>query len=155
VQGAVGLVAISRSQRALNPGLNWIGTVHNGIDVGSYPFSREKDDYLLWLGPDVDIVGEADGALRRRLLARARALLFPIQWEESFGIVNDDFASFVAGIDAATDLDPDACRRHAERLFDRSVMGSGYERVFRAVADHDVPRTGRDARDPRGLDALA
>ena len=47
---SVGLVAISRAQRALNPGLNWLGTVHNGIDVASYPFSRTKDDYLLWLG---------------------------------------------------------------------------------------------------------
>jgi len=230
--GAVGLVAISRSQRSLNPGLGWIATVHNGIDVGSYPFSREKDDYLLWLGrfshekaphlaidaarevgmpivlagkvnepcehaymdamiaprlgPDVELVGEADAALKRRLLVRARALLFPIQWEEPFGIVMveamacgtpvvalrrgsvpevvrhgvtgivaDDFGSFVAGIDAATDLDPDVCRRHAERYFDRSVMGSGYERVFHAVADHDFPRVGRDVRAPDGVDALA
>lgn len=232
MDGGVGLVAISRSQRALNPGLGWIATVHNGIDVGSYPFSKEKDDYLLWLGrfshekaphlaidaarevgmpivlagkvnepcehaymdamitprlgPDVELAGEADAALKRRLLVRARALLFPIQWEEPFGIVMveamacgtpvvalrrgsvpevvrhgvtgivaDDFGSFVAGIDAATDLDPDVCRRHAERYFDRSVMGSGYERVFRAVADRDVSQVGREARDPEGVDALA
>jgi glycosyltransferase involved in cell wall biosynthesis len=39
------------------------------------------------LGDDVRYVGEADGRLKRELCARARALLFPIQWEEPFGIV--------------------------------------------------------------------
>ncbi len=216
---SVGLVAISSAQRALNPGLNWLGTVHNGIDVASYPFSRTKDDYLLWLGrfshekaphlaidaaravgapivlagkvnepcehaylqamveprlgPDVEIVGEADAILKRSLLVRARALLFPIQWEEPFGIVMieamacgtpvvalrrgsvpevvrhgvtgivaDDFASFVAGIEAATELDPDVCRRHAEVFFDRSVMGCGYEGIFRAAVAGGIPHVG-------------
>ncbi len=130
---AIGLVAISASQRRLNPALNWVGTVHNAIDVSSFPFRARKDDYLLWLGrfcadkaphlaidaaravrrpiilagkcaepaekayyareiaprlgPDVHYVGQADAVGKRELLSRARALLFPVQWDEPFGMV--------------------------------------------------------------------
>src|SRR5262249_37325444 len=38
-------------------------------------------------GKDVEYVGEADFAAKNDLLSRARALLFPIQWEEPFGLV--------------------------------------------------------------------
>jgi glycosyltransferase involved in cell wall biosynthesis len=39
------------------------------------------------LGPDAEYVGEADAALKRELFSGARAMTFPIQWEEPFGIV--------------------------------------------------------------------
>jgi glycosyltransferase involved in cell wall biosynthesis len=39
------------------------------------------------LGPGVEYVGEADATRKRELLSRARALVFPIQWEEPFGMV--------------------------------------------------------------------
>lgn len=130
---AIGLVAISTSQRRLNPTLNWVGTVHNAIDVSSFPFRARKDGYLLWLGrfcadkaphlavdaaravhrpivlagkcsepaerayfadqiaprlgPGVRYVGEADAVRKRQLLSRARALLFPVRWDEPFGMV--------------------------------------------------------------------
>ena len=38
-------------------------------------------------GHDAEYVGEADFALKNDLLSHARALLFPIQWEEPFGLV--------------------------------------------------------------------
>jgi len=38
------------------------------------------------LGPDVEYVGEADFAAKNALLSRARALLFPIDWQEPFGL---------------------------------------------------------------------
>jgi glycosyltransferase involved in cell wall biosynthesis len=38
-------------------------------------------------GKDVEYVGEADFQTKNELLAHARALLFPIQWEEPFGLV--------------------------------------------------------------------
>ncbi|HLV56854.1 MAG TPA: glycosyltransferase family 4 protein [Actinotalea caeni] len=130
---SVDVVAISASQRRLNPALNWVGTVHNAIDVRSFPYRADKDDYVLWLGrfspqkapdlaieaaraagrrivlagklneepercyfservapllgPDAEYVGEADATLKRELLAGAQALVFPIQWEEPFGMV--------------------------------------------------------------------
>lgn len=39
------------------------------------------------LGAGVDYVGEADATLKRELFAGARCLLFPLQWDEPFGIV--------------------------------------------------------------------
>jgi glycosyltransferase involved in cell wall biosynthesis len=129
----VHVVAISDAQRRDRGDINWVGTVHNAIDVDQYPFVEEKDDVVLWmgrftpdkgpelaidaaraagvpivlagkcsepaeqeffdaeiaprLGDDVRYVGEAGGRQKRELCARARALLFPIQWEEPFGIV--------------------------------------------------------------------
>ncbi|MGH2690453.1 MAG: glycosyltransferase family 4 protein [Actinomycetota bacterium] len=39
------------------------------------------------LGPDTEWIGEADTATKKDLLARARCFVFPIQWDEPFGIV--------------------------------------------------------------------
>lgn len=38
------------------------------------------------LGPDAEYVGEADLERKNELLSRARALLFPIEWQEPFGL---------------------------------------------------------------------
>jgi len=38
-------------------------------------------------GQQIEYVGEANHAQKNALLSRARALLFPIQWEEPFGLV--------------------------------------------------------------------
>lgn len=39
------------------------------------------------LTPDDKVIGVADAKLKRELLANARCLLFPVQWEEPFGMV--------------------------------------------------------------------
>jgi glycosyltransferase involved in cell wall biosynthesis len=39
------------------------------------------------LGPDVEWLGETSGEDKRQLLAKAEALVFPIQWDEPFGLV--------------------------------------------------------------------
>jgi glycosyltransferase involved in cell wall biosynthesis len=129
----VSLVAISAAQRRGAPDLAWRGTVHNAIDVTSFPYCADKEDMVLFLGrlhpdkgvhlaidaaraaglpivvagkcsepveveyyrrfveprlgPDVTIFGTADAAAKRELLARAAALVFPIQWDEPFGMV--------------------------------------------------------------------
>jgi glycosyltransferase involved in cell wall biosynthesis len=126
--------SISDAQRSGCPELNYIGTIYNAVEVETYPFRSEKEDYALFLGrfsedkgahnaiyvaqqtgiplrmagkvdpgadaqyfeehiePHLDgehIVyeGEADNEQKRELLARARFVLFPIQWEEPFGLV--------------------------------------------------------------------
>jgi glycosyltransferase involved in cell wall biosynthesis len=129
----VSLVAISAAQRRAAPDLAWRDTVHNAIDVTTFPYRADKGETVLFLGrlhpdkgvhlaidaaraaglpivvagkcsepveleyfrtfieprlgPDVTIFGTADAATKRELLARAAALVFPIQWDEPFGMV--------------------------------------------------------------------
>lgn len=42
--------AISEYQRSCMPELNYIGTIYNAINTKWYPFSEEREDYLLFLG---------------------------------------------------------------------------------------------------------
>ena len=46
----VHLVAISNAQRADNPDLPYLGTVHNGISVEEYPYREDKEDVLVYIG---------------------------------------------------------------------------------------------------------
>ena len=50
VQRRAFLVAISAAQRRAAPVLDWVGTVHNGIDVERYRFRPDKDGFVLYLG---------------------------------------------------------------------------------------------------------
>jgi len=129
----IDLVAISAAQRRAAPDLPWVGTVHNAVDVMTFPYREAKEDMLLFLGrlhpdkavhlaidaaraarlpivvagkcsepverdyfrthieprlgPDVTIFGPANAVEKRDLLSRAAALVFPIQWDEPFGMV--------------------------------------------------------------------
>lgn len=129
----IDLVAISAAQRRAVPDLPWVGTVHNAVDVDTFPFRADKDKVLLFLGrlhpdkgvhlaidaaratglpivvagkctepveleylrtyveprlgPDVTLLGPVDAQEKRALLARAAALVFPIVWDEPFGMV--------------------------------------------------------------------
>lgn len=128
-------VAISDYQRSCCPGLNYAATVHNPIDVSTWPFvaGGQKEDYLLAFGrfsPDkgfhtaievareagerliiagavqninrdyfettirpmidgdqIQFAGDVSLSLKWKLFSKARALLFPIQWPEPFGLV--------------------------------------------------------------------
>jgi glycosyltransferase involved in cell wall biosynthesis len=49
---------------------------------------RYLDETILpLLGPDVELIRDADRATVRRLLEEARCLIMPIRWEEPFGMV--------------------------------------------------------------------
>ncbi len=133
LSGRARLVAISEAQRASMPEVRWGGVVHNAVEVSSFPFRADKEDFLVFLGrisrdkgahlaveaarragmrillagriglederryweqevvpragSDLEYVGEADAAMKRDLLSRARALVFPICWDEPFGLV--------------------------------------------------------------------
>lgn len=43
-------VSISNSQRKLSPGLNYVSTVYNGIDITKFSFNLKPKNYLLFLG---------------------------------------------------------------------------------------------------------
>lgn len=42
--------SISNSQRSGGENLNWIGTVYNGIDVSTYTYNPNPEDYVVWIG---------------------------------------------------------------------------------------------------------
>lgn len=120
-------------RRVLPPELNVVRVIYNGIDVDSFPFEENKDDYMLFLGrihpdkgthiaidiarsmnktlviaaqidrynrryfeeiiqPQIDgkliiFVGEIDQNQKRELLKKASCTLFPVTWNEPFGLV--------------------------------------------------------------------
>lgn len=130
---SVHLVANSEIQRRRAPHLNWVGQVYGAVDVHSFPFRDDKEEFILFLGrfeprkgphiaidvaraagrsivlagkaneaferdyfdqeirprlgADAEYVGVADAQTKRELLSAARCLIFPILWEEPFGIV--------------------------------------------------------------------
>jgi glycosyltransferase involved in cell wall biosynthesis len=111
-------------------------------------------------GEAVEYVGEADRAIKNQLLSRARALLFPIQWEEPFGlimieamacgtpvlalaggaveeVVSDGAngwicrdAADMAGRIASLDIPPAACRDFVSRHFSSAAMVDRYLEVY-------------------------
>lgn len=68
-------VSISNAERQFLPVLNYVATVHNGIDIDSFPLREKKEDFLLFAGrlapekaPDLAI-DVARRSNRRLLLA--------------------------------------------------------------------------------------
>jgi len=127
-------VAISYSQKKrAKIKLNFVGVVHNGIDIKKFPYSEKHQNYLAWLGritkkkgileaiklaketgeklliagivnprdqeffqkevkPQIDnkqifYLGPANHRKKVNLLKNAKALVYPISWEEPFGLV--------------------------------------------------------------------
>ena len=73
----VGLIAISESQRRSAPGLPWVATIHNALDVSAYPFGADKQDYVAFVGrmsPDKGVAEAIDAArlAGRRLVLAAK-----------------------------------------------------------------------------------
>lgn len=127
------VVSISDSQRAPLPWLNWQGTVHHGLPVGTFAAHTRPGKYLAFLGrvsPEkgvdeaieiakksgipmkiaakidhvdrdyferqikpmldselVEFIGEISDFEKSEFLGNALALVFPINWQEPFGIV--------------------------------------------------------------------
>jgi glycosyltransferase involved in cell wall biosynthesis len=123
------VTAISRHQWSAYPDLQPAAFIPHGVDETQFPFRKEPDDYLLYLGrfvsgkgplhaiqiaralgqrlvlagpespyyrekikplvdgKSVQYVGFVRGAERSRWLGGARALLYPIQYPEAFGLV--------------------------------------------------------------------
>ncbi len=50
LQDRVHLVAISESQASEHPDLRYAATVHNGIDIDTYPYREDKEDFLVYIG---------------------------------------------------------------------------------------------------------
>lgn len=115
-------------------------------------------------GP-VKYVGEVDGGRKRALLARARCLWMPAQWDEPFGLTTiealfsgtpvlatrrgalpevvtpevgafaDTLEQMLVVADTIGTRDPQACRDHAHRYFTHLVMAEEYVRVYRLLIE--------------------
>ena len=111
----------------------------------------------------VKYVGEVDGKRKAVLLARARCLWMPAQWDEPFGLTTiealfsgtpvlgtrrgalpeiltadvgalcDTLPQMLTAAKTIGTRAPDACRAHAERYFSHRVMAEEYLRVYQAV----------------------
>lgn len=109
---------------------------------------------------DVKFVGEVGDKRKRVLLARARAVWNPVQWDDPFGLVNiealwsgtpvigtrrgalpeiltpdvgvlgDTLEELIERSSAADGIDPAACRARAERLFSHHAMAAAYVAVY-------------------------
>ena len=121
----------------------------------------------------IRFAGEVGGEKKRALLAGARCLWMPVQWDEPFGLnVVEAFASgtpviatprgalpeliapAVGGLgttleellDARSRLaqfDPQACRRHAERHFTHLRMARDYVRMYEGLLQNGGLPEGR------------
>lgn len=125
------------------------------------------------LAKGIKYVGEVDGAKKAELLASARCLWMPAQWDEPFGLTNIEALfsgtpvlgtrrgalpeiltpqvgalcdSLDEMIDASKNIDsrkPADCRAHAERYFTHTVMAAEYVRVYRHLLDRGTLPPGR------------
>jgi glycosyltransferase involved in cell wall biosynthesis len=134
-------------------------------------------------GSFIEYVGEADFALKNDLLASARALLFPIQWDEPFGLVmieamacgtpvlalpggavSEVVENGVSGHVCPTveelarraadpAIDPLSCRAYVASRFHVEGMVRRYERLFKQLTED--PRSGHRPVPPRSRRADA
>ena len=114
-------------------------------------------------GRQVEFIGEATHDIKNDLLSNAAALLFPIQWNEPFGlvmieamacgtpvlalpggavaeVVSDGVSGWICdGIDdmarhaASLDIVPALCRHHVEQHFSLGRMAADYEELYRQI----------------------
>lgn len=108
----------------------------------------------------IKYVGEVGGKRKAVLLARARSLWMPAQWDEPFGlptiealfsgtpvvgtrrgalpeivtpavgVLRDTLDELISAGDKVSTLDPRACRERAERQFTHVVMAEAYVRMY-------------------------
>ena len=122
---------------------------------------------------NITFVGTVEGATKAELLAGARCLWMPVQWDEPFGLttieallsgtpvvgtrrgalpevvtpevgaLGDTLDELVAAAATIQTRDPAMCRAHAERYFTHVVMAEAYVRMYRALLDTGTLPPGR------------
>jgi glycosyltransferase involved in cell wall biosynthesis len=113
-----------------------------------------------------------DGERKLKLLQNASSLLFPVIWNEPFGLVAiealacgtpvvatprgalpeivtastgvlaDSFEGLVAGVGKAHEFSPDACRARIEEAFTHRHMAEKYEHYYQRVLQKGQLRDG-------------
>ncbi len=83
----VRLISLSEDQRSPRPGLNWLATCHNAIDMESYPYSGIHDGYLLFIGrmsPDKGAHNAVEIARRTGLPLKLAGKIHDVEEREHF-----------------------------------------------------------------------
>ena len=131
-------------------------------------------------GRQIQYVGEADFAAKNELLAHARAMLFPIQWDEPFGLVvieamacgtpvlalpggsmpelvKNGVNGYLCADPAEMaqrvvhlDIDPARCRSYVDDHFGLDLMVRRYEELFSRAARGETIESGALPRDAHG-----
>ncbi len=121
----------------------------------------------------IKYVGEVDGGTKAALLARARCLWNPAEWDEPFGLVTieaflsgtpvlgtrrgalpelitpdvgvlcDTMDEMIAAAETIHTRSPALCRARAERYFSHLVMAEEYARLYRSLLDTGALPAGR------------
>jgi glycosyltransferase involved in cell wall biosynthesis len=121
----------------------------------------------------IKYMGEVDGKRKAALLARARCVWNPAQWDEPFGLVTieallsgtpvlgthrgalpelitpavgalcDTMEETTAAAERIHTRSPEACRAHAERYFTHVVMAEEYVRMYRCLLETGKLPPGR------------
>jgi glycosyltransferase involved in cell wall biosynthesis len=149
------------------------------LKVAAKIYPEERDYYAQIIEPllsesrsFVEFVGEVGGRHKDEFLGGASALLFPIDWDEPFGLVmieslacgtpviawrrgsvpeviTDGLTGFVENINAAVraleqveNVSRYACRRVFEERFDASRMAEDYVAVYRRLKQECYEPTG-------------
>ena len=139
-------------------------TGHNLVVAGGWRPSFRRD---------LRYVGEVDNTEKIRLLAEARCLWMPAQWDEPFGlplieamasgtpiigtprgalpeIVTPDTGALGESLDDLIELrgrigsiDPERCRQRVAQHFSHQIMAEGYERMYRSAIDGERLPAGK------------
>lgn len=117
--------------------------------------------------------GTVNDTEKKKLLAESRALIFPVLWDEPFGIaviealasglpvlatrrgslpelvdnscgfLSDSFEELCVASRALNGFEPEACRARVEKLFDHRRMATKYEHYYKKVLSEGRLRDGR------------
>ena len=121
----------------------------------------------------IKYVGEVDGRAKAALIARARCLWNPAEWDEPFGLVTieaflsgtpvlgtkrgalpelitpdvgalcDTMDAMIHAAETIQNRSPEACIAHAERYFTHIVMATEYLRMYRHLRETGTLPAGR------------
>lgn len=89
-------VSLSDAERAFLPQLNYVATVHNGIQLSDFPFEAQKDDYLLFAGRLAPEKGP-DKAVQVARKSGRRLLIAGMIEPQYQGFFNEKIKPFIDG----------------------------------------------------------
>ncbi|MCX5514630.1 glycosyltransferase [Kaistia algarum] len=129
---------------------------------------RKEGAFRRSFSPKIRFHGMVGGWDKARLLAEARSLLFPIRWDEPFGLVAveallagtpviasprgaipeivapdvgflcESDAEFAAAFEGVPSIDARFCRDYAATLFSADAMVAGYVELYRRILDGET-----------------